>query len=187
MVASDPKGVIMGPALEPMSAASTVPVWACAPKRTLRAISAAGRLLTMFEAKAVAPAAARSICGDPGLISASFREEAPTMPDFQALHGNEKPMTNGISPMLFRARIEFVRAHSPCRQAAAQRWPPRQTRRVQAQAAEPESTNEDGSKDTDANEKVGAIWNHASRSGNDSVRKYWADRGESASAEWRMW
>ena len=89
MVASEPKGVIIGPTLAPMSAARTVPIWACERKSTLRAINAAGRLFTIFEANAVAPAAVRSFSADPALISRATRTKAHDAQILKPLHGDE--------------------------------------------------------------------------------------------------
>ena len=96
IVASEPKGVIIGPASAPISAARTVPMWACERKSTLRAINAAGRLFMIFEANAVAPAAARNFSGDPCLMLASHPASAPTIPRFSSpCTAMNSPMTNG--------------------------------------------------------------------------------------------
>src|ERR1039458_428379 len=96
IVASEPKGVTIGPTSAPTSVARTVPVWACERKSTLRAISAAGRLFIIFEANAVAPAAVRSFPGDPGLVCASHAADTPTMPRFSSpCTATKSPTTNG--------------------------------------------------------------------------------------------
>ena len=96
IVAREPNGVIIEPASAPISAARAVLIWAWERNSTLRAISAAGRLFTIFDAKAAALGAVRSFSGDSGRISASYTEDRLIMPRFSSpCTAMKSPMTKG--------------------------------------------------------------------------------------------